>query len=279
MIIFTWTSFIRKTLLFYLLLLIITFIFTIQFDQTLLAQNAVNTTQAKGASGLKAILLFGVSLWEWIRVSFAPIVLGLISVFLRRFLAEQDKKKKKKEAAIAKEARLQEKEITEDHLRNRKLKDYLDQMTEVLLRENTLDDETDQLLKAVVRARTIVVLQELDGKRRGPVIRFLTDCNVIKFLDLSKANLEEANLKEADLNDSCFRKANLQGVNLQNAELNNSNLEDADLTGANLSGADLSRANLKNIKGLTLAQIQAANNWQKALYDSEFSKKINNDNS
>ncbi|MEM9275608.1 MAG: pentapeptide repeat-containing protein [Cyanobacteria bacterium P01_F01_bin.143] len=240
-----------------------------------MAQDMIRSGQNKEISGLKNIFFLGVSVWEWIRVSFNATVIGLLSVFLRQFLKNQENKRKKKEAEIAKEARLQEKAIQEERLNYEKLKDYLDKMTEVLLRKDTLDEETDQLLKAVVRARTIVVLQELDGKTRGPVIRFLADCNVIKLLDLSKANLEEVNLKEVDLTSSCFRKANFQRANLQGAELNNSNLEYADLTGANLSGTDLSGANLKNVIGLTLEQIQAANNWQKALYNQEFSAKIN----
>ncbi|MGK7895300.1 MAG: pentapeptide repeat-containing protein [Xenococcus sp. (in: cyanobacteria)] len=270
MILFAGNNF-RQRLPFYILVFILASIFTIQFNQVLVAQDIANPGQAKGPSGLKAVMFLGVSLWEWIKVSFGPTVLGLISVFLRQFLAEQDKKKKKQQAEIARKAQLQEKEITEDRLRHEKLKDYLDHMTGVLLRENTLDDETDELLKAVVRARTIVVLQELEGKRKGAVIRFLEDCNVIKFLDLAKADLQEANLKGVNLSSTCFRKASFQGANLQDADLSNANLVDADLTNANLSGANLLKTNLKNAQGLTLKQIQTADNWQQALYDENLS--------
>ncbi len=261
----------KRRLYFYILLIVLTSMFLILLNQDLAAQNdIVNAGQDREKSGLKNIFFLGVSIWEWIKVSFNAIVIGLISIFVREFLKNQDAKKKKKEAEIAKELRRQEKEITEDRLRHEKLKDYLDQMTEVLLRKETLDDETDELLKAVVRARTIVVLQELNGKRRGPVIRFLADCNVIKLLDLSKANLQEANLRGASLHSTCFRKANFYGANLQDADLRNSNLEYADLTEANLLGADLEGANVKNVIGITLKQIQAADNWQKALYDQDF---------
>ena len=265
----------RKRLPFYSLLLIITFFIVVQYNQDLMAQDMIRSEQNEQMSGLKNIFFLGVSVWEWIRVSFNATVIGLISVFLREFLKNQENRRKKKDEEIAKEARLQEKAIREERLNYEKLKDYLDKMTEVLLRKDTLDEETDQLLKAVVRARTIVVLQELDGKTRGPVIRFLADCNVIKFLDLSKADLEEANLKEVNLTSACLRKANFQRANLQYVEFNNANLEYADLTEANLSGADLLGANLRHVRGLTLEQIQAANNWQEALYDQEFSAKIN----
>lgn len=269
MIIFAGAS-LRKRLFFYILLLLFTLIITLQFHHDLVAQNIVISDQNQQVSGLKTIFFLGVSIWEWIRVSFNATVIGLISVFLREFLKNQDEKRKKKEAQVAKEIQQQEKVIREERLCYEKFKDYLDQMTEVLLRKNTFDDYADQLLKAVVRARTILVLQELDCTKRGSVIRFLADCNVINCLDLSKANLREANLKGADLNSTCFRKATFYGANLQDADLSNSNLEYADLTAANLSGADLQGANLKNVIGITLQQIQLANNWQKALYDPEF---------
>lgn len=266
--IFSRTSF-RKGLFFWISLVIITCIVTIQSHQDLGAQVIVQTEKNGQVSGLKTTFFLGVSIWEWVRVSFNATVIGLLSVFLRQFLKSQDDKKKKKEAEIAKKALAQEKEIREERLRYDKLKDYLDQMTEVLLRDNTLDDDSDQLLKAVVRARTIVVLQELDSKRRGPVIRFLEDCNIIQFLDLSKANLQGANLKGVNLNSSYFRKADFQRANLQDTELNDANLEFADLTSVNLSGADISGANLKNTIGLTSNQLKTANNWQKALYNQE----------
>ena len=268
MIIWACTS-LRKRLFFYIILFIFTSIITLQVHDDLLAQNIAIQQQNKPITGLKNIFFLGVSLWEWIRVSFNATVIGLLSVFLREFLKNQDEKKKKKETAIAKEILQQEKKIREERLCHKKFKDYLDQMTEVLLQKDTLDDNTDQLLKAVVRARTILVLQELDCGKRGSVIRFLADCNIIKFLDLSKANLQQANLKGADLNGTYFRKATFYGANLQDADLSNCNLENADLTAANLSGADLQGANLKNVIGITLQQVQMANNWQKALYDPE----------
>ncbi|ELS05535.1 putative low-complexity protein [Xenococcus sp. PCC 7305] len=268
MTVFSRVSFWRGLFL-WILLVFVTCVATIQSHQGLGAQVIVQGEQNEKVAGLKTTFFLGVSIWEWVRVSFNATVIGLLSVFLRQFLKSQDDKKKKKEAEIAKKALAQEKEIREERLRYDKLKDYLDKMTEVLLRDNTLDDDSDQLLKAVVRARTIVVLQELDSKRRGAVIRFLEDCNIIKFLDLSKANLRGANLKLVSLKHSYFRKADFQGANLEDTDFSDANLEYADLTGANLSRADLSGANLKNTIGLTSTQLKTANNWQKALYNQE----------
>ena len=260
----------RKKFACYLLFFIAVSILTIETNQALVAQTADNSTQIRDISGLKNVFFLGVSLWEWIRVSFNATVIGLLSVFLREFLKNQDNKRKKKQAEIAKEALLHEKEISAERLCYENLKNYLDQMTEVLLQKNTLNYETEYLLQAIVRARTIVVLQEIDCRKRGLVIRFLEDCNIIKFLDLSKANLQEANLRAVNLSCAYLRKANFLGADFQDADLSNSNLEYADLTGANFFGANLEGANLTNVIGITLEQIKVAYNWEKAQYDEGF---------
>ena len=260
----------RKKFPFYFLLLVVTSVLALETNQALVAQTADNPTQIRDISGLKNVFFLGVSLWEWIRVSFNATVIGLLSVFLREFLKNQDNKRKKKQEEITKEVRIHEKEISEERLRYENLKNYLDQMTEVLLSKNTLNYETEYLLQAIVRARTIVVLQEIDWRKRGLVIRFLEDCNIIKFLDLSKANLQQANLRAVNLSHAYLRKADFSGANFQDADLSNSNLEFADLTRANFLGANLEGANLTNVIGITLEQIKVAQNWEKAQYDEGF---------
>ena len=62
----------------------------------------------------------------------------------------------------------------------------------------------------------------------------------------------------------------LSGKNLQGRSFKDQNLEGADFKHANLNNADLSHANLRNAKNLTVEQVKAANNWDKAAYDPEF---------
>lgn len=85
---------------------------------------------------------------------------------------------------------------------------------------------------------------------------------------LSRANLENANLSEAKAQFVDFREANLTRASLldallQHADLRDANLQDADLTGAQLQsarmqGANLCGANLRDAKGLTQDQVDAA---------------------
>ena len=81
--------------------------------------------------------------------------------------------------------------------------------------------------------------------------------------DLSDARLVEANLvgallKGANLSGADLYKANLREAVLYKANLSGADLYQADLSGADLYQANLSRANLKEVKGLTQAQLDQA---------------------
>lgn len=101
---------------------------------------------------------------------------------------------------------------------------------------------------------------------------------------LINAKLCRTNLRESKLIDSIAVGANLWKSDLSHAHLNNANLKRANLSLANLQGADLKNANLNNAdlyhtnlksaKNLTVEQVQAANNWDRAYYDSEFRQKL-----
>lgn len=83
-------------------------------------------------------------------------------------------------------------------------------------------------------------------------------------------NLQHANLQGANFSDSGFHGALLQNTNFQDANLQGSRFRHANLEGANLKGANIQEANLGEAKGLTVEQIKAAKNWEKAIYSPEF---------
>jgi uncharacterized protein YjbI with pentapeptide repeats len=76
----------------------------------------------------------------------------------------------------------------------------------------------------------------------------------------TQAALSRALFDHADLRGANCEGANLRGASLRNADLRrvnfrNANLGDADLTGAKVTGADFTGANLRNVNGLSAAQI------------------------
>lgn len=76
---------------------------------------------------------------------------------------------------------------------------------------------------------------------------------------LRRANLHRAELRWADLRQADLSRADLEGADLKDADLHRANLRGAKLSNAVLDHADLRGANLSRAKGLTQAQINAAN--------------------
>ena len=161
---------------------------------------------------------------------------------------------------------------------------YLDQMVRLLndkerpLRRSKGGDE----VSIIAKGRTHRVLPRLDGERKARVLQFLyetgliiKDRAVVDLLgaDLREANLSEANLRGATLRGADLSTANLRGADLREADLRGANLRQAnlhwaDLVSANLSGAyvgktdlslaDLRGADLRNVKELTVGQLDQA---------------------
>lgn len=90
----------------------------------------------------------------------------------------------------------------------------------------------------------------------------------------SESKLNGAILRDANLWHSYLIDAQLRNADLTRANLSLTNLEGADFKNANLSNADLNHANLRGAENLTVEQVQAANNWDKAYYDPEFCKQV-----
>jgi hypothetical protein len=87
------------------------------------------------------------------------------------------------------------------------------------------------------------VLSRLDGERKGRVVQFLYEANLItgtqRIIDLSGADLRKAELSEANLRSADLSRVNLSEANLEKSELRAANLAGATLMGANLMGAGL----------------------------------------
>ncbi len=175
-------------------------------------------------------------------------------------------------------------ELEERRAQENALPAYLDQMVRLLndkdrpLRMAEGGDEGS----IVAKGRTLSVLPRLDGESKARVLQFLyetglitKDRSVVDLLgadlrgaDLRGANLREAHLGEADLDGANLAGTDLRGANLNGANLREANLGLADLTGADLSGAyvgmtdlslaDLTGADLRNVRDLTIGQLDQA---------------------
>jgi uncharacterized protein YjbI with pentapeptide repeats/energy-coupling factor transporter ATP-binding protein EcfA2 len=185
---------------------------------------------------------------------------------------------------------LQQAQIADEKRQEQMMAEYVAQMTEFLLGKDVSNPPKNPFVtpevSSIARARTLTTLSELNGKRKGQVLKFLyetgvvsgrcpvnldtlqsTDCKQEKGLylgdaafdkttfehpmllpgiDLTRASLSEANLSESDLSQAAMQDATLKDAILTKAILTDAQMNRAELQGANLVGAILLRANLES---------------------------------
>ena len=241
----------------------------------------------------------GKTLWDWLSLLVVPASLAGLGALLQ--LKDQDRAKKQAdlEREIADKNRQQDLKIAEDNRQEEALQHYLDRVSNLLIEKNLLaiaanvargknTPEEKELLDVsldVIRTMTLTVLQRLDGNRKGIVVQFLVESDIIKRpkailsganlvgivlhdANLSGANLENADLGKAGLGDANLSYTNLVGANLENTAIVNSNLYKADLTGAKLQGAYLWYTYLSGAK-LNGAKLEATQILYTDLSDAE----------
>jgi uncharacterized membrane protein len=187
------------------------------------------------------------TLWDWLKLLIVPAALAIGVYWLNRRQTERERN-----AQAAQRAR--ELEIESERAKDEALQAYLGHMSQLPLELRSLEgasQNAQELLMHVARARTLTVLQRLDGRRKRSVLQFLTEGGLIdrgnSSIGLRGADLSDADLNEARLNDTDLREVNLRGADLRGADLRGADLRGADLSEANLSGlreADLSKAGL-----------------------------------
>jgi uncharacterized protein YjbI with pentapeptide repeats len=188
----------------------------------------------------------GRTLWDWLQLLAVPAaIVGGIYLFNRS--------QRRAERSLNLSHDNTERQVAADRNRESAVQIYFDRMTELTLHEGLLLANPEVVVKNVARARTLALLRGLDGDRKGAVIRFLFESDLIArgnaIVDLTDADLVNMRLISVHL-----AEVDLKGADLRGAVLRDSNLVGADLSGASLRGADLSRANLKGacLRGVNL---------------------------
>jgi uncharacterized protein YjbI with pentapeptide repeats len=185
-----------------------------------------------GVTGTKTI-------WDWMELLIIPIVLALGAWWLNT------------------SERRNEREIAEDNRNQTTLEAYFDRMTELLLERTLRESQELDEVRCIARTRTLSVLRNLDSRRKGQVLQFLYESNLVsknRVVDLTGADFDEAQLQDADLagadlsgislRNADLRKADLRGAILVEADLSKARLLDAYLNDADLGGANLEEAEL-----------------------------------
>jgi uncharacterized protein YjbI with pentapeptide repeats len=223
------------------------------------------------------------TVYDFLQLLIVPLALAAIGFW---FTAQQDTRQQQLENQRAKA----EQELVEQRAQDEALQAYLDQMSTLLLEKNLRESKPDSEVRTLARARTLTVLRRVDGTRRGTVLQFLAESDLItkdssvldltgaylNHLILSGADLSSVDLSGLDFNPPPFdNTAKLKSANLSNADLSGANLRGAKLLGANLSKANLNGTHLDtsympqaNLSGANLQGADLPGVW---LYDPSWS--------
>jgi uncharacterized protein YjbI with pentapeptide repeats len=148
-------------------------------------------------------------------------------------------------------------QIALEQQRQTTLNSCLDDLKNLLLNQGLKTSEPGSVVRTVARAEVLSTLHQVDGERKGMIVQFLSEAQLITKLekgvivDLSDADLRGAdlggdNMYGADLSHANLSGTDLRGADLDGAELANADLSNADLSNAHLRSADLVSADLSN---------------------------------
>jgi uncharacterized protein YjbI with pentapeptide repeats len=179
----------------------------------------------------------GKNLWDWLDLLIIPFILSLVAYLL-------NEQQKKRETADASRRAELEREIAKTRFLDSTFHVYLNDMTALLLDHKLHEDTTNADVRSIARAKTLTTVRILDAYRKGIVISFLSDADLLKIISLKEIDLVGVNLDGVNLENVNLESANLENTTLKKAVLNSANLRGANLHGANLSEAKLDRSNL-----------------------------------
>lgn len=185
--------------------------------------------------------------WDWLQLLIVPIALAGIGYL---FNHAENARDRKREDARADQALF----IAAENRRDQVLQDYVSKIDDLVITQRLRQSKATSDLRSVARTLTLTALRRLDGKRKGEVVRFLADAELINgpgspVVDLSDADLRGVVLTDASLSDAVFGSADLRGADFGRSALDSvqfkfARLDRASFAGATMEGVDFTVARL-----------------------------------
>jgi uncharacterized protein YjbI with pentapeptide repeats len=169
-----------------------------------------------------------------------PIALAGIGYLFNHAESTRDRKR---EDARATQAQF----IAAENRRDQVLQDYLARMDDLVLDRRLRESRPSSDVRGVARTLTLTALRRLDGKRKGEVVRFLTDAHLIEGPGTPTVGLIDADLRRAVLTGARLRDVVFDAADLRNARFAGSALSSVRFEGARLEGASFPRAILEGV--------------------------------
>jgi len=203
------------------------------------------------------------TLWDWLQLLGIPVALAALAFLLNDAQSSREQLREDQRA-------VHQRMKAADAERENTLRSYLTQMSDLMLTRRLLRSKPGADVHKVARTATLTAVRRLDGPRRGLVVQFLAETQLLRReqhasarLRVASAHLEHAVLVGADLSAADLSEAVLNGAKLSRVDLNEADLSKAFLIAADLSLAVLRRADLSGADlrraGLSVAVLSEAN--------------------
>src|SRR5215217_7162171 len=109
------------------------------------------------------------TLWDVLQLLIVPLVLVGIGLLFEMQQADREERRAKAERNLA-----------EQRAQDEALQAYLDQMGSLLLEKDLRASEEASEVRTLARARTLTVLERLDGDRKRSVVQFLGEADLVQ---------------------------------------------------------------------------------------------------
>lgn len=248
-------------------------------------EDAGEATMIEQSERTSIIGLRGKTLWDWLELLIVPVALGAGAIWFDS------------EANLRAENMQRQREVVQRDIEDQRAKDavlstYFDDLSNLLLERGLLESQRGSAVRDIARAKTLSALSQMDGNRKGFIVRFLYEVDLIKGsspvlylggaitgkpavdeivpsrgdlngavlhrLFMGELNLTRVHMVGADFRWAILNKANFIGTDLRNADFTGARLKEARLSGADLTGALLHDANLSGAAGLKQDQLDTA---------------------
>lgn len=167
----------------------------------------------------------GKTLWDWLELVIVPVAIAFVVFIYTQF----EKKKNKR--------------VEDENYNSNLLESFFKTITELLLKDDLKGDLNKKRI-SIARSRIIMIFGQLDGQRKGQVLQFLYESDLIDKEPMF--HLRGANISDAVLDRIVLKNAEIKSANFENTTIQNSNLNEIDLTGCNFKNANLSNSLVDN---------------------------------
>jgi len=183
------------------------------------------------------------NLWDWLALIIVPLALAVGAAAIGRAQQNREFRAREFEQMLARQAHQNDWIIEKDRQEESIIADYYHSMSGLMLEHNLRSSDQNDDVRYIARAITLAVFRGINATRKGQVLRFLYEADLITLPD-PVVNLQDADLSFAELESADLHNAHLAGADLHEARLSGSNLAGANLIGANLIRVELRRSAL-----------------------------------